>query len=168
MKVWTPHFNIILLLLALVAGCQTSKDKKELTAVRLHIETNADITGMTMPATIYRAAPTTVTVDNTPFIDERDVTRATVVDWMGGFAIQIEFNYHGKLVLENTTRFYPGKRIAILAEFGETRWLAAPLIARPITDGQLIFTPDTTREEAERIVRGLNTASAEVLKNTFK
>lgn len=168
MKVQTPHFNIILLLLALVAGCQTSKDKKEFTAVRLHIETNADVASMTLPATICRASPTTVTVDNTPFADERDVTHAAVVDWMGGFAIQIKFNYHGKLVLENTTRLHPRRRIAVLAEFGETRWLAAPLIARPITDGQLTFTPDTSREEAERIVRGLNNASAEVLKNTFQ
>lgn len=168
MKVRLLQFNIILLLLGLATGCQAPKEEKELTAIRLHSEMNSTGLGNTIPATVCRAAPVTVTVDDTPFIDERDILKATVVDWMGGFAIRLEFNFHGKLVLENTTRLYPGKRIAILCEFGETRWLAAPLIARPISDGQLLFTPDTTREEAERIVRGLNHAAEEVLKNTFK
>ena len=38
----------------------------------------------------------------------------------------------------------------------EARWLAAPRISQRIKDGVLVFTPDATREEAERIVRGLN------------
>ena len=34
-----------------------------------------------------------------------------------------------------------------------------PRIATRITDGVLAFTPDATRAEAERIVRGLNNAA---------
>lgn len=168
MKVWPLHFNIILLLLGFVLGCQTPKEKKELSAVRLHIEVNPDALGTSMAVPVYRAAPVKVNVDNSPFVDERDLTRAEVIEWMGGFAIQLEFNYHGKLMLENTTRIHPSKRIGVLAEFGQTRWLAAPLIARAITDGKLVFTPDATREEAERFVRGLNAVAAEVKANTFE
>ncbi|MCX6895112.1 MAG: hypothetical protein NTZ16_06370 [Verrucomicrobia bacterium] len=116
---------------------------------------------------IYRATPVYVNIETSPFLDERDIDKAAVVDWMGGFAIQLDFNAHGKLMLENTTRLNPGRRIAILCEFGETRWLAAPLIARPISNGQLVFTPDATREEAERIVRGLNNDAEKIRKNTF-
>ncbi len=168
MKVWPLHFNIILLLLGFVLGCQTPKADKEISAVRLHIEVNPDVLGGSMVVAVCRAAPVSVNVDNTPFVDEGDITRAAVVDWMGGFAIQLEFNYHGKLMLENTTRFYPGRRIAVLAEFGEARWLAAPIIGRPISNGQLVFTPDATREEAERFARGLNRVAAKVAGNTFQ
>lgn len=167
MKLRPIYFNIILLLLAFAGGCQTDEKKKELTVLRLHIEANA-AAGNGKPVSICRATPVLVNVEDTPFLDERDIGQAAVVDWMDGYAVQLDFNSHGKLMLENTTRLNPGRRIAILCEFGETRWLAAPLIARPISNGQLVFTPDASREEAERIVRGLNNVAAEVLKNTFK
>jgi hypothetical protein len=34
--------------------------------------------------------------------------------------------------------------------------LAAPQINNHITDGRFVFTPDSTREEAERVALGLN------------
>ena len=37
-----------------------------------------------------------------------------------------------------------------------TRWLAAPMITRPIENGVIAFTPDCTREEADIFVLGLN------------
>jgi len=166
MKVRLVHFNIILLLLALASGCETADKKKELSGIRLHIESNGESLGGAKPVPIYRAAPVLVNVESSPFVDERDVVHAQVVDWMGGFAIQIKLNDHGTLMLENTTRLNPGRRIAVLCEFGETRWLAAPLISRPINSGELVFTPDATRVEAERIVRGLNAVAAEILKNS--
>jgi hypothetical protein len=36
------------------------------------------------------------------------------------------------------------------------RWVAAPTMTERIADGRLVFAPDATREEAERIVHGLN------------
>lgn len=36
------------------------------------------------------------------------------------------------------------------------RWLAAPLINAPISDGVLLFTPNTTRSEADAIALGLS------------
>ena len=166
MKTWTTHFNIILLLLLLATGCQTHERKKELSAVRLFIEVNSDGAGDSKAVPIYRASPVLVNVETSPFLDERDVEKAAVIDWMDGFAIHLQFNEHGKLVLENTTLSNPNRRIAVLAEFGESRWLAAPLVSRPITDGTFSFTPDTTREEAERFVRGLNNDAAEIKKNS--
>ena len=41
----------------------------------------------------------------------------------------------------------------------DERWLAAPKISQPITNGLLIFTPDATEEEARQIVQGLNNAA---------
>ena len=44
-------------------------------------------------------------------------------------------------------------------------WLAAPLIRRPIADGVLTFTPDASREEAEKIVKGLNNVTEKIKKD---
>lgn len=165
MKIGTVHFNIILLLAGLLTGCSAlSGDKKELSTIELHLESSPDDPAFSEPVPIYRAHPAYVNVSRLAFLDERDLEQAAVVDWMGGFAIQLVFNEHGQLVLENTTRSNPSHRIAVLAGFGESRWLAAPLVNRPITDGQFTFTPDATREEAERIVRGLTNTIAQLKK----
>jgi hypothetical protein len=168
MKFQTIFYNIILLSLGLVAGCQTSDDpKKELTAIRLHIEANPDGTTFSRTVGIYRAQPVPVNIESAPFADERDVEHAAVIDWMDGFAIQLNFNRHGQWVLENVTRSNPNRRVAVEADFGaDTRWLAAPLLRRPIADGVLTFTPDATREEADRIVRGLNNVTAAIKKKS--
>ena len=51
--------------------------------------------------------------------------------------------------------------------FGELRWLAAPILQQRIRDGLLVFTPDATREEAERIVRGLKNVAKTVQKHNW-
>ena len=60
------------------------------------------------------------------------------------------------MLLEQYTTGSKGKHLAISAEFGQMRWIAAPVITQRIGDGLLVFTPDTSREEAARIVSGLN------------
>ena len=72
----------------------------------------------------------------------------------------------GKWLLEQKTTTNPGKHIAIFAEWGkklkESRWLAAPVIPRRISNGVLTFTPDATREEMEQLVLGLNNLAAKM------
>lgn len=165
MKTRTFHINIILLLLSTLTGCQTTKEpNKEITAITLHIEATPDGTPFSTPVPIFRENPITVSVERTPFIDERDVANASVVEDTNGFSIALEFNAHGALMLESTTRANPGRRVAVKAEFGQTRWLAAPLLKRPLSNGEFIFTPDASRAEADRIVRGLTNAVAIIKK----
>jgi len=164
MKIQRLRFNTYFLCLCvslLFAGCETTKEgrrkNKELTLMRFHAETNSDGTERTQSVPVYRANPSAVTIMKVPFLDEGSVAQAAVVDTPGGgFVISVQFNRHGSLLLDNITTTFRGQRIAIMAVFNETRWLAAPQIIKRITDGILTFTPDSTREEAERIVRGLN------------
>ena len=111
-----------------------------------------------------------VNVEKTPFVDESSVAEAKVVDTLGGFAIQIQFDRRGAWLLEEYSIAHKGKRFAIFSQFGntaaQTRWLAAPRISQRITNGTLVFTPDATREEAERMVRGLNNVARVVKKHT--
>ncbi|MFM2293657.1 MAG: hypothetical protein RLZZ350_70 [Verrucomicrobiota bacterium] len=166
MKIRAIHFNIILFLLAAVlAGCETlGNNSKEISAIELYLESNADGTPFNKEVPIYRAQPVMVNVNSSPFVDDRDLENATVVEDAGGFSILLSLNQHGSMMLENATRSNPGKRIVVFASFGESRWLAAPRPARPIANGQFLFTPDASREESERLVRGLTNVIAEIKK----
>ena len=93
-----------------------------------------------------------------------------MIDVVGGFALRIRFDHPGTALLEEYTAANHGRKIAVFSQFGEKikdyRWLAAPIIARRITDGVFTFTPDATREEAEEIALGLNNVAKKVQKWT--
>lgn len=166
MKIGFWAFNTYLLLvLALAAGCHTTdKKKKELSTFRIHIETNPDDTGHVVPVTIGRSQPFLVNIEKAPFITEAHVESASVLDGLGGFQIMVQLNRQGTWLLEQYSLASREKRAAIFSNFGETRWLAAPKLTRRISDGVLVFTPDATREEAERLVNGLNNMVKEIKK----
>lgn len=155
-------YLLALLPLALLCGCLTGgKPKGPVAALRLHLEVNPDGTDRSTPVPIYRETPVMINVENAPFLDESDVASAKVIDALGGFALQIEFDRRGTWLLEQYSMGSRGRRCAVFSQFGDakaptSRWLAAPIFSRRITDGILVFTPDTTREEAEQIAAGLN------------
>jgi len=167
MKIGFWAFNTYLLLMAaLMLGCETAnKRKKELSTFRVHVETNPDGTGRNEPIRIGRTEPFMVNVEKTPFITEYHVETASVVDGLGGFQIMVQLNQQGAWLLEQYSMASRGKQAAVFSNFGEAaRWLAAPKLARKISDGVLVFTPDATREEAERIVRGVNNMVKQIKK----
>jgi hypothetical protein len=180
MKCFNTYF--LAAALALIAGCTSppaepgtdarkkedgksarsrNPDKKEFTLLRLHMQVNPDGTQFTVPATVYRANPVTVTVMATPVVMEANIVRAALIEDTGGYSIGVQFDQQGALLLENATTAYRGSRLVVFGRWGtdkaaEDRWLGAVFIANRITDGTFTFTPDASREEAERIVTGLN------------
>lgn len=165
MKIGFWAFNTYLLLVAgLVVGCQTDPKKKQLSTFRMHIETNPDASGHNAPITIRRSEPFTVNIEKVPFITEYHVESASVIDALGGFQIMVQFTQQGAWLLEQYSLASRDKRAAIFSNFGEPRWLAAPKLSRKISEGVLVFTPDCTREEADRIVRGVNNLVKQIKK----
>ena len=170
------RINTYLLLLAvmLLAGCKTSEERKRdktVATFRLHLESNQGSGGS---AAVIEIAGAQIAVDNTPFLDETSVTNATVVDTRdGGFAMQIQFDRHGTLVLDTVTTENRGRHLAIFSQFGpggdlvKPRWLGAPYIGYSLAGGVLIFTPNSTREEAEQVVLGLNNAAKKLKKQSW-
>ena len=169
MKIRLVRFNpyFLLLAVALVAGCKTTGERnrdKAISTFRLHLEGNP---GGTESTAVIQIAGVELYVNNLPFLDETSVTNAAVVDTRdGGFAIRVQYDRHGTLILDSVTTENRGRRIAIFTQYGagkleHSRWLAAPY-GSPITDGMLIFTPMATRQESEEIVLGLNNVAKKI------
>jgi len=153
-------FNGFLWVIAfvLVSGCTTSEEykrKHELSNIRVHIESDSQA-DKSSAISVIRSNPVRFNIDREPVLDEHSVVAASILEQLGGFVIDVQFDRRGSWKLEGITVVNKGKRLAIHSYFGEDRWLAAPLIPGKNSTGHLVFTPDCTREEAERIVRGLN------------
>jgi preprotein translocase subunit SecD len=166
MKRYVVWFNIVLsfVVLAVCTGCRTLQ--KDASTLYLHLETpNADVLGKSMVVEVGQETMFTLSVEKDAFLSAGHVAKASVVHAMGFFEIMIEFDRHGTWTLEQYTTAYRGRRIAIMSQFGKARWLAAPRINKTIKDGIFIFTPDCTKEEADRLVKGLNNVAKTMQKN---
>lgn len=174
MKLRWGRFNTILLGFVILASsaCQSDggkkgKDNKERALLRLHLETNADGTERSRQISVVRASPVQLNVENSPFIDEGSISEAALMETKTGFDIQILMDSHGKLLLENYTTAFKGKRMAVFCQFTDSRWLAAPRITGVNRTGIFTFTPDCSREEADYIVKGLNNLARAVRNESF-
>jgi preprotein translocase subunit SecD len=176
MKAITRQFNLFLALvaLAMLCGCQTAKDKpgKEVSALRVHIEVNPDNAGTSQTVSVLRSDPMSFTIAKEPVLSEANIIAARVINARGGFAVEIQFDEINTLVLEQYSAANPGKHFVIFGQWGEKvedgRWLTAPLITHRIVGGRLSFTPDMTREEADRLVLGLTNVAKKILKGQLK
>ena len=170
MTIRAARFNIILLLFlcgAVLSGCKTTEEKakkKEATIISFHLEVNPDGTPTSAPVPIYRAQPFMVNVQKVAFLDTSYIRKAEVVDTADGFVMRIWFEPGGAARLDGYTASYKGQRIAVMAQWTEARWLAAPRITHRLNEGVLVFTPDCNRREAERIVNGINNLVAKLSK----
>ena len=181
MKSWLRSFNIYLLaagaVLAGGCGSHTLSMKKEYSTLRVYME---GIPGQSQQVLVTRDK-IPMCVEGEPFLTEEDVGKAKLVDNPDGtFEIAVTFNDHAALVLDMHTTSNRGKHLIIFSHFppkgwkgpqggdsssvqkpepGQPRvsaWLCAPVIRRGLSEGQLLFKPDATHDDAERIVRGLN------------
>jgi preprotein translocase subunit SecD len=155
---------LALALAAALAGCATSEERKrakELSTLRIHIESDRGTKDRASAVAVHRAKPMYVNIEREAVLDESNVSAATVVDQPGGlFAMEIKLDRRGSWILERTTVMNKGKHLVVFSHFGDkARWIAAPEISAKNSSGRLVFTPDATREEADRIVRGLNRAA---------
>jgi preprotein translocase subunit SecD len=166
-------FNPYLLALVALAACQTPEERersKTTATLRLYLEATPD--GTTRYQMIQLAG-VPICASTSPFLAENSVKNALVINTRdGGFALDVEFDKHGLLMLDSVTAANRGRRIILLSQFGKKdagieRWLAAPKISTRISGGRLVFTPNATREEAEQIALGLNNNRAKADKNTM-
>jgi preprotein translocase subunit SecD len=174
MRANTWRFNLFLVLMALavLCGCQTGTKNKEVGVLRVHIESKSGNTGASQTVSLLRSDPVLITIETAPILTEANMVEARVIDTRGGFALQVQFDEISAGVLEQYSAANPGRHFAIFGQWGERpaagRWLAAPLITHRFADGILSFTPDMSREEADRLALGLNNAAKKIHKGLLK
>jgi hypothetical protein len=166
--------------IVLLCGCQTDhhrsktdkKADKKISALRVHLESSANDTGLTQIISLLRADPVQVTIMRDPILTEASIIAARVITAQGGFAIEVKFDESATLMLEQYSAANPGRHLAIFGQWGDKlvngRWLAAPLITHRINDGTLTFTADCSRDEADQLVLGLNNVGKKNLKALTK
>jgi preprotein translocase subunit SecD len=175
MKSRWRRFNHYLLAVALagLAACQTpeERERSDTTAtLRLYLEATPDGTARYQ---MIELAGVPICASTSPFLAENSVKSAQVINTRdGGYALDVEFDKHGMLVLDSVTGANRGRRMILLTQFGlkdsgQERWLAAPKITTRISGGRLVFTPNATRQEADQIALGLNNVRAETQKDTY-
>ena len=160
-------FNGFLALMAFmcVTGClskEERKHKKELSNFRVHLESAPGSVDRSSGITVYRSAPMVIGIDREPILDESHVKHAAVVEQAVGFAVEVQLDRRGSWILESASVAHKGRHLAIFSQFGPARWLAAPEITGRNSSGRMVFSPDATREEAERFVRGLNNTAHKI------
>jgi hypothetical protein len=167
MKKVFASFNLYFIVAIFIAGCATSeksKQKKEQSTVRLHLEVPVSDDNQRSGTVLVTKEKIPVNVDREPFLTEGDLHHAEIVASPGGFGIALNFADHGMFQLDMVSTSNKGRRIAVLMQFPESHWVAAPVIAHRIANGVLTFTPDLTLEEAQRAVRGLNNVAEKARK----
>ena len=124
--------------------------------LRLHLESHQDVSERLITVTLGRAAPFSFSVERGQFLKDDQIVAAALAEGEGLYSIKIKLDRQGETILNQLSSANSGKRIAVWADFGEVRWIGSVLIEKRMTKGELTFTPDTTREEAEKIVDGVN------------
>lgn len=133
------------------------KHKKETSTIRIHLEVPRTDSKNSTEIPVLRGTSMVVNVEKEPFLSEAYLSEAKLIETPGGVEIELQFDNQGRTALENYSAANRGKRLAIYSDFDKDhRWLAAPVINRIFSNGVLRFSPDATRDEADRIVRGLN------------
>ena len=169
MMIHWSRFNIYLVLgvtLAVLCGCNTEQRKRDKIVATLSIyaevERNPNTPGQ--EASVFRSSPMKFNIAKDPFLSEKFVKEAKVINGVGGFALQLKFDRQGTWLLEQYSTANKGLHLAIFSQFvnpqeekiNDGRFLAAPKIEHRISDGLIVFTPDATREEADQLALGLN------------
>src|SRR5690348_8778342 len=107
------NLNFVLIAaLAFICGCQTDKNAKLESTLRVHIEVTVP-TATSKTISVFRAAPTPFTILKEPVLTEADITAATLIRAPGGFGVQIQFNEQAIWTLEQYSASNPGKHFVI-------------------------------------------------------
>jgi hypothetical protein len=165
-----PWFNLYLLpvLAVLLAGCASTKDPNDklTTLLRVHLEAMPHGAVGTETIALPRSNPMPVKIESLYLLTEEHVVQARVLEHLGTYSLEIQFNQWAIPLLEHNSSSNQGRRLAIQAQWGPKqeygRWLAAPRMNKRIVNGTITFTPDASPEECHQIVTGLNNNARKV------
>jgi hypothetical protein len=171
MKIRPAPFNIILIAASMVLGlgCESNKSKlkkEDVSTIRFHAESDNGVPGRTMTVQISETPFIEMVLITDPFLTEANVLKAEAWDTTdGGVAIRLELDRRGRRMVEINSGLLRGRRIAVMSQFPESRWIAVTMMEELGRDGVVLLYPATTPEETDRLVKGLNLLARELDKD---
>lgn len=158
-------FTRLLLVLSLLGltAC-ASKPPKNAATLSMHLPAPASLPDYRRMPVVLRMPAISLYIDKFAVLTERDLETAAVTGAGDGFAIRLVFGRHGTIELDRLSLNNRGELLVILINGVP---VAAPMLKQRIVDGYFEFTPDLTREQAEKVVEGLNASIAYYKKKPF-
>ncbi|MBR90527.1 MAG: hypothetical protein CMO66_04550 [Verrucomicrobiales bacterium] len=164
---WSNSFLMLAgLLLAGLAGCGTPKMNKEDAYLSVFVETKTRNPELARRIEWLRSSPQEAYLDANPVFNPlTHLDKAEVVNDSQGFMrIRLTFNERGKRLLNTVATTNAGRRLFLMAWYREQpeqkdmkpRCIGVRIFDRPDRNGEFIFLPDTSAEEAKRLVTGFN------------
>jgi hypothetical protein len=169
-------FNLYLLVPVLLCACVSDRDKDKgfLGTLRIHIESHGSVPeGEGKTVKVLRSEPVEISINPESILNEANMLAVNLMDTPGGgYAIKIKFDETGSWTLEQYSAANPGGHFVIFGQWdkdpSDGRWLAAPMISRHIGDGILTFTPDCSRDEAQKLVTSVSRTIKKIQTGTIK
>ncbi len=143
-----------------LTACVT-KPPKNMTTLRIHVPATEASSPQRRMQVAIRVPELTLQVDAQPVLTEADLDHAQVTGEGENLGLRLYFNTHGTIVLDTVSLNYRSQMLVIMINGAA---IGAPLIKDRIVDGVFEFTPDLSREQAEKIVAGLNATAAYLAK----
>ena len=141
--------------LLILPAC-ASKLPKDAATLSMHLPASAGLPESRRIPLIVPNPHLTLEVDSFAVLTERDLDKVDLKGQGEEFLIRLVFNTHGTITLDSVSNNNRDEMLVVLIN---GRPVAAPRLKRRIVDGTFEFTPDLSREEAEKVVKGLNLAA---------
>ena len=140
-------------LIVLMTGCALFSKKEPEATFALYEQVHPALPASRVQQVEVPKTGLKIPISTLPTLTEYDVESAILKGAATGTAILLQFNMHGRMVLQETTI---RARDNYLVIFLNNRPVAALRIDQPITNGQLLLEGDFGDEEAKQAVEAFN------------
>lgn len=148
------RFAGCLLIVALlpVVGCQ-SKPPKNAATLSMHLPAGRGLPESRRTTVALMSPAISLDVNRIPVLREADLDTVELKGEGDNFLMRLVFGIHGTIELDRVSNNNRGELIVI---FINNIPVAAPQLKHRIVDGVFEFTPNLSREEAQKLADGLN------------
>ena len=137
----------------LLCSCAIFENRPPPVTLRFHEEVSSALPDMHVRTVTVPHTGLRISVDPFAQLSEKDIYQARLEATPGGQAVRLKFDLHGANKLTEMTTRMRGQYVVV---FFNDRPIAALLVEKRITDGELLLEGDLTEEEEHKLVDGIN------------
>lgn len=142
---------ILLLIGFFLLGCSSTEKPAKTVTVEFRFAETTPAEGLT--EYVFAQTGKKFYLHQEVVMSNKEIDNAVVADWQGKPVVRLILTAEGKEKFAQLTANNINRNMAILVN---GKLITAPRINAPITQGMAMITGDFTKEEAERIVAGID------------